>query len=97
MKLYTEEAIKAAIQIGLREKYIDDKDSDEFVDSVIKYFKSIELPTDDEMKHKINKEVFVSWFSNDEYERGFQDGAKWVIEQVKKQTNEKDIIDSTIS
>ena len=76
MKLYTEEEIRRTFGCGLNE--IEFK-------GFMKAITPIELPTDEEMKHKIIKEVFVSWFSNDEYERGFQDGAKWVIEQIKKQ------------
>ena len=93
MKLYTEEAIKAAIQIGLREKYIDDKDSDEFVDSVIRYFKSIELPTDEEIKNIVfhyiepakQKPEESDGYNEFDMVCSFNNGAKWVIEQIKKQ------------
>ena len=73
MKLYTEEQIKATIQIGLREKYIDDKDSNEFVNNVIKYFKSIELPSDEEIE-----ETFTFYPQMIE-------GAKWMKEQILNQ------------
>ena len=84
MKLYTKEQVRIAIQQArvyedywhMEYQYTDN--------DIIKELTAIELPTDEEIKHKINKEVFVNWFSNDEYERGFQDGAKWVIQQIKK-------------
>ena len=79
MKLYTEEVIKAAIQIGLREKYVDGMCSDEFVNNVIKYFTSIKLPTDEEIEELVGSGMHYY------YKDGFIDGAKYVIEQIKKQ------------
>ena len=88
MKLYTEDQIKSAIQIGLREKYIHDIEINQFVNNVIKYFKTIELPSDE----KIEKEAIYFSDSYSIYDSakddtwyGFSAGAKWVIERIKKQ------------
>ena len=85
MKLYTEEQVRKAIDRGYSSAMCEDSTITKTADDFLQSLTPIELPSDEEIKHKINKEVFVSWFSNDEYERGFQDGAKWSIEHIKKE------------
>ena len=49
-KLYTGEQVKSAFKIGKKLKYFDEQESDEFANTAIKYFKPIELPSDEEIE-----------------------------------------------
>ena len=79
MKLYTEEQIRIAIQQAriyedywhMEYQYTDD--------DIIKELTAIQLPTDEEIEELVGSGM------HDYYKGGFIEGAKWVIEQIKKQ------------
>lgn len=81
MKLYTEEQVKRAIELAR------ECDSDCFgldfnngtTDEIVGELTPIELPSDDEIFEYV-KFMPTSLFH-------FQQGAKWVIEQIKQQGN----------
>lgn len=80
MKLYTEEQIKEAIKLARVHKPNDfitwfHNYDDDIIDSLT----PIELPSDEEIES-------LPWGSavDNYYVKGFTEGAKWVIEQIKK-------------
>ena len=86
MKLYTEEQIIASYNKGL----MDAKNG--IIDNNLLYgFLFIELPSDEEINNQIAEELtgFEESDGAYEYSGGFEYGAKWVIEQIKQQANEK--------
>ena len=88
MKLYTEEQVKSAFRIGLRENYIDEQDAENFANKGIKYLTPIELPSDEEIEQyatlmfpdaeKIGGEAYTAY-------TGMKSGAKWMREQILQQ------------
>lgn len=75
MKLYTEEQVRQAIKMA--DKYHHVLDSEEA--EIISVLEPIELPSDEE----IDKEATYREPNNTR--RAFFSGAKYVIEQIKKQ------------
>ena len=71
MKLYTEEQMKDAILESFLSTYPTNGND------ILSKYKPIELPSDEEIVEESKKE---SWMA---YE--FEQGAKWVIEQIKQQ------------
>lgn len=78
MKLYTEEQLREAIYMKDEIKYVT-YTADNIIDSLT----PIELPSDEE----VEKETDLVGFTYDVL--SFFYGAKWVIEQIKKQDNGK--------
>lgn len=80
MKLYTKEQVRQAMSKKLEfpnddiEKFYSD---DEIIDSL----KPIELPSDDEIKNKVNE---ISWI-HPYYTKGFFSGIKFIKEQILNQ------------
>ncbi len=88
MKLYTEEQVKSAFRIGLRENYIDEQDAENFANKGIKYLTPIELPSDEEIESGMNQRLFLSdkhLQFNAGTKAGFKLGAKWMKEQILNQ------------
>lgn len=79
MKLYTEEQVKSAFRIGLRENYIDEQDAENFANKGIKYLTSIELPSDEEMANASNH------CKDGQVKVGFLRGVLWYQEQILNQ------------
>jgi hypothetical protein len=80
MKLYTEEQIREVCMSIDTNFYI----SDLYIDTQIKLLTPIELPSDEEIRiMSLPTNVGNSYSS--EYIKGFNYGAKWVIEQIKQQ------------
>lgn len=77
VKLYTEEQVREMMQ-----------DSFNFGDKAIDYAVSrmtpIELPSDEEINAYVESTPYYG-SCTEEYKEGIDDGAKWVIEQIKKQ------------
>lgn len=69
MKLYTEEQLKEFF----KEHYF-------FMERDLDNLTSIELPSDEDIWEKILDSAYSL-----EYDTGFAQGVKWVIEQIKKQ------------
>ena len=91
MKLYTEEQIKDAYYKGFYTDYraIPYSDSlglrqtpDSYCREFVKSLTPIELPSDEEIWEKIEDSAYSL-----EYDTGFAQGVKWVIEQIKQQDN----------
>lgn len=87
MKLYTEEQVKGILIRHLNYSTLislDEKDLERAMEnSVIEILKEvipIELPSDEE----IEKESIL-YSTRPSYIASFEDGAKWVIEQIKQQ------------
>lgn len=78
MKLYTEEQIKRAIDIA-----DDNADLLEY-NKILSKLTPIELPSDEKIWGKIEDSTYSL-----EYDTGFMQGVKWVIEQIKQQDNGK--------
>jgi hypothetical protein len=79
MKLYTEKQVVNAIQITVMDKPITYAE-------VLEKLTPIELPSDEEIRTmSLPTNVGDSYHS--EYIKGFNYGAKWVIEQTKQQDN----------
>lgn len=80
MKLYTEEQLKEFF----KEHYF-------FMERDLENLTPIELPSDDEIKQKV--ELILSYDKNREEEEavsaGFALGAKWAIDYIKQQDNGK--------
>ena len=77
MKLYTEEQVRKAMSALNDIKYMYHSDDDIF-DSLT----PIELPSDEEIWEKIEDSTYSL-----EYDTGFAQGVKWVVEQIKQQDN----------
>ena len=77
MKLYTEKQVREMLEDMA---YISLKGIDDYMSEIA----HIELPSDEEVWEKI--EYFP--YSID-YDTGFMQGVKWVIEQIKQQDNGK--------
>jgi hypothetical protein len=76
MKLYTEEQVREMLMSIDTNIYI----SDSYIDSKIDLLTPIELPSDEEIWEKIEDSPYSL-----EYDTGFAQGVKWVIEQIKQQ------------
>ena len=85
MKLYTEEQVKSAFKIGMRENYIDEQNVQNFADKAINYLSPIELPSDEEIKEYLKKTHTKAVNPlNVYYKTGFESGAIWMKEQILK-------------
>jgi hypothetical protein len=71
MKLYTEEQVRLLLSEHL---------SEYSVDKCLRNTEHIELPSDEEIWEKIEDSTYSL-----EYDTGFAQGVKWVIEQIKQQ------------
>ena len=71
MKLYTEEQVKKAIRVAGQVVWEDEE--------IFSLLPSIELPSDDEIKHCIGSVNYT------EYDNGFIQGIKWMKEQILNQ------------
>ena len=79
MKLYTEDQVRKAHQNGKNGGHNETwYETDEYVNSLT----PIELPSDEEIWEKIEDSTYSL-----EYDTGFAQGIKWVIEQIKRQDN----------
>jgi hypothetical protein len=76
MKLYTREQMIEAFNYGKKLEGFD------WIGDMIDSLTPIELPSDEEIDDKIE-----DWSYSLEYDTGFTRGAKWVIEQIKRQDN----------
>jgi hypothetical protein len=74
MKLYTEEQVKKAI-ICTRNEY-----PLRYVQDIINDLKNVQIPSDEDIWEKIEDSTYSL-----EYDTGFAQGVKWVIEQIKQQ------------
>ena len=92
MKLYTEEQVRKVLwefgdllfnncQHGIKED-----DIKIYSDWAIEDEATIELPSDEEIR-KMSLPTNVGDSYHSEYIKGFNYGAKWVIEQIKEQDN----------
>jgi len=83
MKLYTEKEVRnamiAGMHIGYSNQFNIDNINDD-VDNAMKYRTSIELPSDEDIWEKILDSAYSL-----EYDTGFAQGAKWVINNIKQQ------------
>lgn len=77
MKLYTEEQVMKAMMEARLSPWLK-------IDFLLQDFTPIELPSDEEIDNLIE----ISEYSH-EYDAGFSMGAKWVIEQIKQQSDGK--------
>ena len=80
MKLYTEEQVRQAYNLG----FVDGYDVEEKCEnSAMSLLIPIELPSDEEME----KEAFQIPFNNTNefYDKSFIKGAKWMKQQILKQ------------
>ena len=81
MKLYTEEqVINSMKSVKYYIEHYHANVIDRIIDNHLKALQPIELPSDEEIDEESKKD---SWMA---YE--FEQGAKWVIEQIKQQDNE---------
>ena len=81
MKLYTEEQVREMLMSIDTNIYI----SDSYIDSKIDLLTPIEIPSDEEIEKSL---PIVDINTHDYYfghKDGFEEGAKWVIEQIKQQ------------
>ena len=76
MKLYTREQMIQAFNYGKKLEGFD------WIGDMIDSLPPIELPSDEEIWEKIEDSAYSL-----EYDTGFTQGAKWVIEQIKQQDN----------
>ena len=93
MKLYTEEVLRNSMNsVKYYMEHYDASTIDSIIEKHIKALGSIELPSDEEVHGAFDK---FYQKSNDEfglryaYMGAFEDGAKWIIEQIKQQNNGK--------
>ena len=96
MKLYTEDQVRVAMSISFLNDY-DIATNKQIIESL----KSIELPSDeDNQMFKIVEQEYKRHNNNDflygnseelqlAYKAGVWDGVKWVIEQIKQQSDER--------
>ena len=77
MKLYTEEQVRQIASTICLGRFDFNDTPDDLVNELI----PIELPSDEEIEKEINLDVYIQ---ND---IDFYNGAKWVIEQIKRQDN----------
>ena len=82
MKLYTEEQVREIV----RKTYCGDFYDNDTPDDLVNELTPIELPSDEEIWEKIEDSAYSL-----EYDTGFTQGAKWVIEQIKQQDNGMEI------
>ena len=77
MKLYTEDQVRVAMSMSFLKDY-----EIASTKQIIESLKSIELPSDEEIWEKIEDSTYSL-----EYDTGFAQGVKWVVEQIKQQDN----------
>ena len=85
MKLYTRKQMIEAFKYGQNPKGFD------WIGDMIDSLKPIKLPNDNKIEKKSEEEFDkLNPFGcyDDGYYDGFIEGAKWVIEQIKKQSDE---------
>ena len=93
IKLYTEKQVKKAIELAQEMDKVPYTDNDythrHNEQNIIQSLAPIELPSDDEIGIQLGAEAsdFPTYELADEYIDGFDNGAKWVIEQIKQQDN----------
>jgi hypothetical protein len=75
MKLYTEEQVKHAMIEARISPWLK-------TDFLLQDYTPIELPSDEEIWEKIEDSAYSL-----EYDTGFAQGVKWIIEQIKQQDN----------
>jgi hypothetical protein len=87
MKLYTQEqVINSMKSVKYYIEHYDANVIDSIIDKHLKALQYIELPSDEEIRTmSLPTNVGDSYHS--EYIKGFNYGAKWVIEQIKEQDN----------
>jgi hypothetical protein len=87
MKLYTQEqVINSMKSVKYYIEHYDANVIDTIIDKHLKALQPIELPSDEEIRTmSLPTNVGDSYHS--EYIKGFNYGAKWVIEQIKEQDN----------
>ena len=71
MKLYTEEQVKDMLSGAMQNHWVDEFLLD---------YTPTELPSDEEIWEKIEDSTYSL-----EYDTGFAQGVKWVVEQIKQQ------------
>jgi hypothetical protein len=92
MKLYTEEVLRNSMNsVKYYMEHYDASVIDSIIDKHIKALGPIELPSDEEINNQIAEELtgFEESDGAYEYSGGFEYGAKWVIEQIKKQDRDQ--------
>ncbi len=84
MKLYTEEQVMIAYNMG-----VDDGHNGAISLQINELsLTPIELPSDEEIEEEaesISKGYKALGLYNEDYNDGFTEGAKWVVEQIKQQ------------
>lgn len=86
MKLYTEEQVRSAFRIGLRENYIDEQDAENFANKGIKYLKPIELPSDEEIIYRcFQEDSYELATDGDSALKTYTDGYRAALEQILNQ------------
>jgi hypothetical protein len=75
MKLYTEEQVKHAMIEARISPWLK-------TDFLLQDYTPIKLPSDEEIWEKIEDSAYSL-----EYDTGFAQGVKWIIEQIKQQDN----------
>lgn len=75
MKIYTEEQIRESLNDNFNF-------GDRAIDFALSKMTPIELPSDEEIWGKIEDSTYSL-----EYDTGFAQGVKWVVEQIKQQDN----------
>jgi hypothetical protein len=81
MKLYTEEVLKNSMNsVKYYMEHYNASTIDSIIEKHIKALGPIELPSDEEIWEKIEDSTYSL-----EYDTGFAQGVKWVIEQIKQQ------------
>ena len=84
MKLYTEEQVRELVRNTYCGNFYDNDTPDDLVNELT----PIELPSDEEIITASLPTLVGSSYSS-EYIKGFNDGTKWVIEQIKQQADGK--------
>ena len=83
MKLYTEEAVKAAYDSGYNDALCNHiNNCNDFIEELNYTSKSIELPSDEEIEAKVIEQDIVR---QQGYCHCFIEGAKWMKEQILNQ------------
>ena len=89
MKLYTEEQMRRCYagvlqNVGTCIKQSDLPKEDEYINSLT----PIELPSDEQIERYVESTPYYGHCTT-EFKEGIEDGAEWVINQIKQQENGK--------
>ena len=84
MKLYTEEEVRRIVKIAFWQDFENGTTEQDVIDMA----HSVELPSDEEIERYVESTPYYGHCTN-EFKEGIEDGAKWVIEQIKQQYNEQ--------